>query len=95
LAISFKEHATVTGACASRRLLFIFFRFWYEIDTVFTKAQLAEIRKQSFSRIMCDSGDAFGAAPLDAFRVASFQDMVSCAQIPGMNLLAWREGPAK
>ena len=66
-------------------------RFYYESAGVFTPAQLAEIKKFSFSRLMCDSGDSFQSAPIDSFRVATVLDMVSCAQIPAIDLNVWRE----
>lgn len=43
-------------------------RFWYEASDVFTSEQLTQIRRVSMSRVVCDSGEGFGAAPRDAFR---------------------------
>jgi hypothetical protein len=42
------------------------------------------------SRIICDNGDGFGAAPFDAFTMGSLSDFKPCSQIPGIDLNKWR-----
>ncbi|VBB33493.1 unnamed protein product, partial [Acanthocheilonema viteae] len=63
-------------------------RFYYENPGIFTRAQLIEIRKSSFSRLLCDNGDNISKAPREAFRIGQ---MMSCAQIPEMDLTKWKE----
>jgi peroxidase len=67
------------------------YRFWYESSATFTPDQLAELKKQSLARVLCDSGENFTNAPPDAFRVTSLGDTLPCAQINGMNLSVWQE----
>ncbi|GMT14286.1 hypothetical protein PFISCL1PPCAC_5583 [Pristionchus fissidentatus] len=63
-------------------------RFYYENPGVFTRAQLAEIRRSSLSRIICDNSVNINMVPREAFRVGR---MVPCTQIPRMDLTKWRE----
>uniref|UniRef100_A0A0R3RG76 peroxidase n=1 Tax=Elaeophora elaphi TaxID=1147741 RepID=A0A0R3RG76_9BILA len=63
-------------------------RFYYENPGIFTRAQLAEIRKSSFSRLLCDNGDNIRKVPREAFRMGQ---MTSCAQIPQIDLTKWKE----
>ncbi|XP_066241044.1 thyroid peroxidase [Saccopteryx leptura] len=69
-------------------------RFWWEHGGVFTEAQRRELEQHSVSRLLCDN-TGLPRVPADAFRVATFpQDFQPCADIPGLNLEAWREaGP--
>ncbi|VDN02940.1 unnamed protein product [Thelazia callipaeda] len=63
-------------------------RFYYENPGVFTRAQLAEIRKSSLARLLCDNGDNMDTVPRDAFRIGR---ITSCSQIPQMDLTKWEE----
>ncbi|VDN28275.1 unnamed protein product [Gongylonema pulchrum] len=63
-------------------------RFYYENPGVFTRAQLAEIRKSSFARLLCDNGDNIDTVPREAFRLGR---MTPCSQIPQMDLTKWKE----
>ena len=68
-------------------------RFWYENTNpqVFTPAQLAEIRKTSLARVLCDNGDAISTIQPNPFVVGS---RVSCfLRIPGINFAPWQEDP--
>lgn len=68
-------------------------RFWYENTSpqVFTPAQLAEIRKTSLARFLCDNGDAIGAVQRNPFVM---EDRVICLfDIPGINFAPWQEDP--
>lgn len=67
---------------------FHLFRFYFENPGIFTRAQLAEIRRSSLARIICDNGDRITHVPREAFRLGP---MVSCAEIPQMDLSKWRE----
>lgn len=64
------------------------FRFYYENPGIFTRAQLSELRKSSFSRLLCDNGDNITKVPREAFRIGQ---MTSCSQIPQMDLTKWKE----
>ncbi|TMS40178.1 hypothetical protein L596_006590 [Steinernema carpocapsae] len=63
-------------------------RFYYENPGIFTRAQLAEIRRSSLSRIICDNGDNIHQVPREAFRLGQ---LVPCNQIPQMDLTKWKE----
>ncbi|VDM07602.1 unnamed protein product [Wuchereria bancrofti] len=63
-------------------------RFYYENPGIFTRAQLIEIRKSSFSRLLCDNGDNISRVPREAFRIGQ---MISCAQISQIDLTKWKE----
>uniref|UniRef100_A0A1I7W4T7 Peroxidase mlt-7 n=1 Tax=Loa loa TaxID=7209 RepID=A0A1I7W4T7_LOALO len=63
-------------------------RFYYENPGIFTRAQLMEIRKSSFSRLLCDNGDNISKVPREAFRIGQ---ITSCAEIPQIDLTKWRE----
>ncbi|CAD5212414.1 unnamed protein product [Bursaphelenchus okinawaensis] len=63
-------------------------RFYFENPGIFTRAQLAEIRRSSLSRIICDNSDTINTVPREAFRL---QPVVGCNEIPQMDLTKWRE----
>ena len=68
-------------------------RFWYENTNpeVFTPAQLAEIRKTSLARVLCDNGDAIATVQPNPFLMGN---RVSCFfDIPGINFAPWQEDP--
>ena len=65
-------------------------RFYFEHPGVFTEEQLAEIRKCSFSRVICDNTNTNSLQP-DAF--LTNQTRVSCtntAAIPSIDLNLWK-----
>ena len=64
-------------------------RFWHENRGVFTPNQLAEIKKGSLSRIICDNSDNIRQIQPDAFR--GDQQRVTCLKIPSVDLEQWRE----
>ncbi|XP_067656762.1 peroxidase-like [Haliotis asinina] len=69
-------------------------RFWYELSdavTRFTPAQLAEIRKVTLSRVLCDNTNTFHIQR-DAFRVQSpANPVVPCYSVPRLDLTMWTE----
>ncbi|XP_026317732.1 uncharacterized protein LOC113228591 [Hyposmocoma kahamanoa] len=75
-------------------------RFWFENDNPaarFTEQQLAEIRKSTMSKILCENFDV----PTDIQR-ASFDlpsnflnPRVPCSSLPQIDLSAWRESSAQ
>jgi peroxidase len=69
-------------------------RFWYERPDVFTSKQLAELKKVSLSRVICDN--LYNAVSLqpDAFLAATIDNQrVECQfGLPFINLSKWKEG---
>ncbi|XP_023246916.1 peroxidasin homolog [Copidosoma floridanum] len=73
-------------------------RFWYETDDPnirFTEPQLAEIRKTTLSKVMCDNMDAHAITEMQraAFDLPSnfLNPRVPCNSMPTMNFDAWKE----
>nr|XP_012145980.1 PREDICTED: uncharacterized protein LOC100880086 isoform X3 [Megachile rotundata] len=71
-------------------------RFWYETDDPnirFTEHQLAEIRKVTLSKIMCENMDEHNDMQRAAFDLPSnfLNPRVPCSSMPHMDLSAWRE----
>ncbi|XP_029452734.1 thyroid peroxidase [Rhinatrema bivittatum] len=65
--------------------------FWWENNPIFTEAQRHELEKHSLSRVICDN-TGLTHMPTDAFQLSKYpQDFLSCDQIPGLNLEAWKE----
>lgn len=73
------------------RSSFLFYRFWWEAEGMFTQQQKAELLKSSISQIICDNSD-IREVPPDSFRYRKYpSDYLSCDHIPSMSLEAWRE----
>lgn len=71
-------------------------RFWYETDDPnirFTEHQLAEIRKSTLSKVMCENMDEHNEMQRAAFDLPSnfLNPRVPCGSMPQMDLSAWRE----
>ncbi|XP_077991679.1 uncharacterized protein LOC144445911 [Glandiceps talaboti] len=67
-------------------------RFWYENQCVLTPAQLAEIKKSSLARIICDNTDITEVQE-DVFMKPGEQGpLVSCDDIEAMDLKPWTHG---
>ncbi|XP_043527129.1 uncharacterized protein LOC122537740 [Frieseomelitta varia] len=71
-------------------------RFWYETDDPnirFTEHQLAEIRKSTLSKVMCENMDEHNEMQRAAFDLPSnfLNPRVPCSSMPQMDLSAWRE----
>ena len=66
------------------------FRFWYENPGVFTEPQLAELRKVTMARMICDSGDNIKKMPADVFRNEELEDWMDCEDIEYMDLTPWK-----
>lgn len=64
-------------------------RFWYERNAVFSRAQRAEIRKGSLSRVLCDNSDRMDTIQPDAF--LTNQTRVPCDDLPRIDLSKWEE----
>ncbi len=65
-------------------------RFWFEND-VFTTEQLAEIRRTSIARVLCDNSVALSTIQPNAFMAGGRR---SCfLSIPGINFQPWVEDP--
>ncbi|XP_064611459.1 peroxinectin A-like isoform X2 [Liolophura sinensis] len=70
-------------------------RFWYETGRTlhaFTSAQLAEIRRVTLARIICDNFDVDTIQP-EAFKLSSVQgnERIACDDIPRIDLSHWQE----
>lgn len=63
-------------------------RLYFENPGIFTRAQLHEIRRSSLARIICDNGENIQSVPREAFLK---EPVVSCNEIPQMDLTKWRE----
>ncbi|XP_041978546.1 peroxidasin homolog pxn-2 isoform X2 [Aricia agestis] len=74
-------------------------RFWYENDNSvrFTEQQLAEIRKTTLSKLLCDNFDVPTDIQRAAFDLPSnfLNPRVHCASLPKIDLSAWRENSAQ
>lgn len=67
-------------------------RFWYENSGVFTKEQLAEIKKVTLSRVLCDNLVGIVSIQKDAFVAPTLRDKrIICSQLPSANLRLWEE----
>lgn len=65
-------------------------RFWYE-NGIFTADQLAEIKRTSLARVLCDNADALSTIQPNPFMVGSRR---SCfLSISGINFQPWVEDP--
>ncbi|XP_002741107.2 peroxidasin-like [Saccoglossus kowalevskii] len=64
-------------------------RFWYEKPGYFLEAQLAEIKKTSLARIICDNTD-IDQVQRDVFLIPDVSGgLVTCNDIEGIDLSAW------
>nr|XP_022916804.1 uncharacterized protein LOC111426494 [Onthophagus taurus] len=71
-------------------------RFWYEnVDpnVRFTENQLAELRKISLAKVICDNLDISSDIQRSAFDLPShfLNPRVGCTSLPGIDLSAWRQ----
>ncbi|XP_031831512.1 uncharacterized protein LOC116426555 [Nomia melanderi] len=71
-------------------------RFWYETDDPnirFTEHQLAELRKTTLAKVMCDNMDEHNDMQRAAFDLPSnfLNPRVPCSSMPHIDLSAWRE----
>ncbi|CAH1238987.1 PXDN [Branchiostoma lanceolatum] len=72
-------------------------RFWFEKDDQFTEDQLAEIKKTSLARILCDNMDGTTDMQPNVFKLPTHpgNKRVPCASsgLPQMDLSKWQEWP--
>uniref|UniRef100_A0A0N5AG37 peroxidase n=1 Tax=Syphacia muris TaxID=451379 RepID=A0A0N5AG37_9BILA len=66
-------------------------RFYYGNTNILTKAQIHEIKKVTFARILCDSSDNMKMVPKQAFKVSNASELVSCDEISAPNWEVWKE----
>ncbi|CAH0626860.1 unnamed protein product [Chrysodeixis includens] len=70
-------------------------RHWYERPNrpnAYTAAQLAEIRKATIARLLCDVGDTVTRIQPRAFLKAGYHNqMCNCEQITGIDYSAWKD----
>ncbi|XP_050297989.1 peroxidasin homolog isoform X2 [Anthonomus grandis grandis] len=74
-------------------------RFWYENEDPivrFSEAQLAEMRKITLAKILCDNMDAYSDIQRAAFELPSnfLNPRVPCNSLPTIDFNAWRESRA-
>jgi hypothetical protein len=67
-------------------------RFFYEKPGVFSDEQLEEIRKTSFSRILCDNLKNIVSVQRDSFQAGTRYNRVSCSRISAIDLTKWKSG---
>ncbi|GFX80574.1 chorion peroxidase [Trichonephila clavipes] len=73
-------------------------RFWYEnggMESSFNEAQLQEIRKVTFSRLLCDNADVEAIQLVAFVKPAAWNPTEDCetGKIPRMNLASWKNEP--
>ncbi|CAG9825622.1 unnamed protein product [Phaedon cochleariae] len=67
-------------------------RYWFERSSEFTKPQLAEIRKASMSRIVCDNSKDIRSMQENAFVApGSKKTLIPCSELPAIDLEMWKE----
>lgn len=67
-------------------------RFWLENPSVFQFRQLAEIKKSSLARVICDNADNITRIQRDVFLLPDENNnFVSCSEVPEIDLTAWHE----
>lgn len=67
-------------------------RFWYENHDVFTPSQLAEIKKATLAKVVCDNGDRIEKIQPDVFLlIGSPDERVQCDSLPSLDLTAWSQ----
>lgn len=65
-------------------------RHWYEAPGIFTRAQLAELRKSSLAEIICANSDGgIKEVPRQAFTLSQNQPLVNCSALPKLDLRKW------
>jgi peroxidase len=65
-------------------------RFWYENHGVFTQNQLAELRKTSLAKIICENSDGIQHVQKNVFMNANFpNEMVRCSDIEDVSVEPW------
>ncbi|PAA68634.1 hypothetical protein BOX15_Mlig021508g1 [Macrostomum lignano] len=71
-------------------------RFWYESPDQFSHLQLAQIRRTSLARVICDNADNVTAIQPDVFHLPGpGNPRLDCSRLdPGLNLEFWKECPA-
>lgn len=73
--------------------VYFVYRFWYENVGVFNPEQLAQVKKTSLARVICDSSDIL-EVPQDVFRLLQTDShFAACDQLPTVDLQFWIECP--
>ncbi|MDI9336577.1 MAG: peroxidase family protein, partial [Gammaproteobacteria bacterium] len=65
-------------------------RFYFENSSVFNSFQLAEIRKSTMSRIICDNADDITTIEPKAFLISGSR--TSCSNLASPDLSVWKDG---
>ncbi|OXU25353.1 hypothetical protein TSAR_010634 [Trichomalopsis sarcophagae] len=65
-------------------------RFWLENPSTFQPEQLAQIKKTSLARVLCDNGDNITRIQRDVFLLPDADNnFLDCNEIPSIDLRAW------
>ncbi|CAI4224998.1 unnamed protein product [Auanema sp. JU1783] len=72
-------------------------RFWFENEGVFTSEQVAEIKKITLSRILCNNGDEIERVHINSFVYPgpSESDYQLCSTLSDLNLQKWKSHPSE
>jgi hypothetical protein len=66
-------------------------RFWYENQNEFTTAQLAEVKKTTLAKIICETGDNIQLVQRDVFKTARGSNrLFKCSHIEDVSLEPWK-----
>ena len=67
-------------------------RFWYENPSVFEPAQLAEIKKTTLARVMCQNSDGIDHIQQDVFLVVNNERQYElCSSLPRIDFRHWTD----
>ncbi|KAI6210404.1 hypothetical protein M3Y96_00324500 [Aphelenchoides besseyi] len=67
-------------------------RFYYENEKILRADQIAEIRKITMARVLCDSSDGMKSVPFRAFEQVKLpSQLIGCASVPAPKLEKWKE----
>lgn len=59
---------------------------------MFTTEQLAQIKRASLGRVICDNSDSIREVPTDVFRLSQGNpQFTECSQLPAMDLKDWED----
>ena len=66
-------------------------RFWHENPDQFTPSQLAELKKTTLAKIICENSEGNNYVQKDVFLNAAFpREMMPCSELADISLEPWR-----
>ncbi|XP_041357097.1 peroxidasin-like isoform X2 [Gigantopelta aegis] len=67
-------------------------RFWYENPSIFPMEQVAQIRRASLARVICDNSDSIDRVQKNVFMMTKSDDeYINCDNIPRVDLRMWTD----